>query len=63
MRGGRNYSCGTAHSFSHLLITPKSLYPETNCLQLRSHLIELLYISPSSDQVLGHNFARILYKW
>ena len=50
----------TAHRLCHLLVTPERLDAETDCLQLRPHLVELLDIAPRPDEILRHDLARIL---
>jgi hypothetical protein len=54
------HSSGTAHSFSHLLITSERLNAQANGLKLRPHLVELVNISAGSDKVLCHDLASVL---
>jgi hypothetical protein len=49
------------HCFSHLLVTPEGLYPQTDRLELRTHLIELLDIPPCPDEVFRHDLACVLH--
>ena len=51
--------CAT-HGLGHLLVAPEGLYPEADGLELRPHLVELLDVSPGSDEVLGHDLACVL---
>ena len=54
------YAFCPPHRVRHLLITPEGLYPESDSLQLRSHLVELLDVAPCPDEILCHDLARIL---
>jgi hypothetical protein len=57
--GGTNTS-GSAHGVGHLLITAQRLDAQTDRLQLRAHLVELLDVSPRADEVLCHDLACVL---
>ena len=54
------YPSCTTHRLRHLLVTPESLYPQADGLELSAHLIEFLHISTGADKVLRHHFTSIL---
>ena len=54
------YPSSPAHGFRHLLIAPQCLYPKADCLELCAHLVELLDVAASANEVLGHDLARVL---
>ena len=58
--GTKTYPCGPTHGLRHLLIAPKCLYAQSNGLQLRPHLVELLNVSSGANEILCHNFASVL---
>ena len=54
------YPSGSTHGFRHLLVRPQSLNAQTDSLKLCSHLVELLDVASCPDEILGHDFARVL---
>jgi len=54
------YASGSAHGIGHLLVAAQRLDAQSDRLQLRAHLDELLGISTRADQVLRHDLASIL---
>lgn len=56
----RANTSGSAHGVGHLLVAAQRLDAQSDRLQLRAHLDELLGISARADKVLGHDLASIL---
>jgi len=60
LKRGTKYASSSAHGVGHLLVAAQRLDAQSDRLQLRAHLDELLGISTRADQVLRHDLASIL---
>jgi hypothetical protein len=58
--GKTTNASGTAHCVGHLLVTAQRLNAQSDRLQLRAHLVELLDVSAGTDQILRHDLACVL---